>query len=121
MDEARERRRNFGLALARALNGKGTHQWLGTMVGEQPGVLKGVSGSAVTQWVNGETEPAPHTVFAVERVLGCRPGKLSQLLGYLPVGWKPARTVLEALDADPALTDDMRGVVKAAYRAATRS
>lgn len=43
-----------------------------------------VTGSAVGEWLRGESEPSRDKVFALERLLEAEPGSLSKLLGYVP-------------------------------------
>lgn len=107
----------FGTALDRALNGR-PRAWLGAEVARAVGKETPITASAVTQWINGETEPARSYVFAAEEVLGLKPGTLSRLLGYLPVAAKPATSVLDAIDADSKLTSRSREMLRSAYRAA---
>ena len=58
--------------------------WLGEAVAEELGA-KAFSQSAVSSWITGVFTPSPQQVFAMERVLGFRPGVLSQHWGYLPL------------------------------------
>lgn len=99
---------DFGAALREAM-GATTAQALADHVG--------LTRDAVAKWMAGTTEPPPLTVFAVERFLGVTPGDLSRHLGYQPLG---SPQVLAAIDADPALTDQGKAMLRAAYRAARR-
>lgn len=100
----------FGEALRRALADRGmTQQELAHCIGLS-------SQSVVSQWLSGTHEPSPQRVFAVERTLVLRPGQLSRLLGYLPVGAVPAVDVESAVKADPQLTAQQREAVLAVYR-----
>lgn len=108
---------SFGQALDRALNGR-QRAWLGAEVARLCGKETPITASAVAQWINGDTEPARQYVFAAEEVLSLKPGTLSRILGYLPVAAKPAVSVLDAIDADPSLSEKMRDVLRAAYRSA---
>jgi len=78
----------------------------------------GLSRSAVWQWENGETVPAPDNVAAVEQALQLQPGSLSRLLGYLPAGAveREMISVIEALEADPKLRERERELLAAMYR-----
>lgn len=76
--------------------------------------------STVSTWISRNRPPEPATVFEVERWLGLPPGRLSRALGYLPAEAAPAVTVLEAIDADPKLTEMGRAVLRAAYEELVR-
>lgn len=72
--------------------------------------LAGVLGRAqntVSTWVSGDAAPAPEVVFDVEDHLGLRPGTLSRHLGYVPAPVGDG-AVVDAVEADPRLTDDQR-------------
>lgn len=81
---------------------------------------EGVSPAAVSQWTTGKNEPSRRKVFAIEKVLGEKPGALSRLLGYLPLEAKPAVTVEEALQADATLPPGVRNLLLAAVRDARK-
>lgn len=115
--EAERRRVLFGKAVESALDGR-SQAWLGAEVARATGAASPISGSAVSQWISGKTEPAPDRVFAAEKILKLRPGTLSRLLGYLPASAKDVVTVEDALDADTALSPTARGILRASYRAA---
>jgi hypothetical protein len=116
-----ERLAAFGKALDTALGTSRSRGWLGAEVARDLGEDTPITASAVTQWINGDTEPKPpERVFAIERVVGVRPGTLSRLLGYLPLDAKPVRSVIEAIDADTNLSEPMRAVLREAYRAAAK-
>jgi hypothetical protein len=124
MDANTEQRQMFGRALRRRLEDLGrSRAWLGAEVarlelgeGSRP-----YTASAVTMWVNGDTEPTRPKVWAIETALGAKPGALSRLLGYLPLDARPVATVPAAIDADPLLGDDARKVLVAVYRAVTET
>lgn len=78
--------------------------------------LDGVSQSAISAWINGQSVPSHATVFAIERVLGVGPGFLSQYLGYVPAGTSPPCSVIDAVEADPLLDDVRRAALLALYR-----
>jgi transcriptional regulator with XRE-family HTH domain len=92
-------RRQFGDAL-RLLLGPRSQTWL---AGEL-----GVSQSAVSQWINGDTEPLPQRVWSIERVCGVEPGTLSRLLGYVPADANGTHSTEAAILADPRLTDEQK-------------
>lgn len=83
---------------------------LGVVLGEQ------VNPTSVSQWAAGTHEPSREKVWAMESVLGMKPGTLSRLLGYLPVNARSITSVVEAIDADPKLGERERRSLKAAYR-----
>lgn len=70
----------------------------------------------VSLWERGGQQPRPDEVFALERVLDLVPGALSRLLGFLPLGARPVRSVPEAISADPQLTPDERDLLLVSYR-----
>jgi transcriptional regulator with XRE-family HTH domain len=117
VDATPEQCRDFGAALERALDGR-HHGGFGADVARAMGAKNPFTPSAVSQWVNGTVEPARPKVFAMEKVLKLRPGSLSRLLGYLPVTARASVSVLEAIDADPSLSETQKGMLRAAYRAA---
>lgn len=84
------------------------------------GAALGVSGSLVGQWLRGVGEPPRHRVFELEEEFNLRPGTLSRIMGYLPLNAKPARTVTEAIDADSALTEPEREVLRSVYAGVRR-
>lgn len=71
----------------------------------------------VSLWRRGVQRMKPAEVFAIERVLGLRAGRLSSLLGYVPVDARAARSVPEAIDADPRLSAAQREMLKVTYEA----
>lgn len=115
-DRAEERRTVFGQAVETALDGR-SQAWLGAEVARDLGMASPISGSAVSQWIAGKTEPDPQRVFAIERALHLKPGTLSRFLGYLPLDAHPVLSVEDAIDADPRLTPPLRDAIRAAYRA----
>jgi hypothetical protein len=94
-----------------------TQVQLGAFVADELDRDTAFAQATVRDWLT-KSPPGPDVVFAIERVLNCRPGALSRLLGYVPADSKPARTVPEAIDCDPDLGDAERRVLKAAYRGA---
>lgn len=72
---------------------------------------------AVRRWLKGSA-PEPPMVFAVERFLDVAPGDLSRHLGYIPVG---VTSVTAAIDADEALNDQGKAILRDAYRTARRT
>lgn len=101
----------FGDALARLRDTHGVSQ---ERLAEQLGVTRALVG----QWENRQTEPPRRQVFAIEERFQLRAGSLSRLLGYLPVTARSARSVPEAVDADPRLDTRDREMLKAMYRIA---
>lgn len=108
-----EQAKAFGEALTNLLDTRGVKR---PALAE---VMK-VTPELVRQWQTGQSEPPRSKVFGLEEHFGLRPGALSRLLGYLPVRARSARTVLEAVDNDPALTEEGRLILQAAYEAARR-
>ena len=94
-----EPRQRFGRLLAEAMKARGIKQ------DELAGRL-GTTQSTVSGWINGRYEPAPGTVFAIERTLELEPGHLSRPLGYLPVDDGPDPVSVEATIAHSPLLDD---------------
>lgn len=118
MDSTDEQRVDFGRALRRRLDDLGhSRAWLGAEVArhEKGEGAKPYTASAVTMWVNGDTEPTRPKVWAIEAALGARPGTLSSLLGYRPVEGDAATGVLGAIDDDPRLDAEGRRVLTALY------
>ncbi len=73
--------------------------------------------TTVSSWMRGDTDPTPEIVFAMERVLGLRPGDLSRHLGYMPVSVHPAPVGVEqAIAADPKLSARFKRALIATYR-----
>jgi hypothetical protein len=95
--------------------GKG-QTWLGMEVGilleREP-----FSQSIISMYLLGQANPEPETVFAIERVMGVRPGAFSRYLGYLPLDLgKLPQGVEQAILADERLTDAAKRALQAAYR-----
>lgn len=97
----------FGKALDEAMRSAG-------LAPAAVGAHVGVSDDAVRKWIRGDAEPPPWRVFGVEQLLELPPGDLSRHLGFVPVG---TRSVLAAIDADQALTERDRKVLRTTYRA----
>lgn len=108
----------FGRALAAELHRMARSEFA-HRVAEVSG--ESVSEAAVSLWLLGRSEPSRQKVFAMEQVLEVRPGTLSRLLGYLPVGARTLATADEAIRADPNLSRTAKRVLLAAYREARRS
>lgn len=120
MDATTEQRTAFGRAVKERLTALGrSRAWLGAEVArlELGDGARPYTASAVTMWVNGDTEPTRPKVWAIEAALGAKPGSLSRLLGYLPLDARPATTVTAAIEADPRLGTEGRRALLAAYRA----
>ena len=104
------RLRPFGEALAEALTVRG---WTQRELADALGITQ----SAISAWKYGNAEPAPVTVFRIERVLGVEPGTLSVHLGFLPLGAGSAEVSFDAVVAcDPRLDEQARRVLRATYR-----
>lgn len=92
--------------------------WLAVEVAKEEGRPEPYSQAHISDWMGGRRGiPAPHQVFALERALSQTPGRLSRLLGYLPVDAVATVTVEDAVAADPTLTAKHRDAVLALYRA----
>lgn len=113
MDATGEQKATFGKAMRVAMN------LAGLELGELAERLE-VTESAVWAYRAGRREPSRGTVFAIEEALGREPGELSALLGYLPVGARNPRSVLDAIAADIHLDPKSKDMLRAAYRAALR-
>lgn len=74
-----------------------------------------MSENGVWLYTRGEREPDRDVVFELERHLGERPGALSRILGYLPVGARSALSVRDAIADDAGLDDQGRRAVLAVY------
>lgn len=75
----------FAAALDEALV---KHGWSDGVLGEKAAAEMGgppLTKQAISNYRRGLREPHRATVFAFERALGMKPGRLSQHLGYLPV------------------------------------
>ena len=122
MDTSDEQRRAFGRALRQRLEDLGrSRAWLGQQVAslELGEGARPYTASAVTMWVNGDTEPTRPKVWAIEEALETRPGALSRLLGYLPIEARPVASVPAAIEIDPRLDAEGRRVLMAVYRVLT--
>lgn len=110
-------------AIRAAMDERGmTQQELGAAVAHAEG-QPAYPQSTVSAWFQGKSYLRPSRVFAIERILGMRPGTLSRLDGYAPLGAKPSATVEEALAADPDITADQATMIEAgviAMRTQTR-
>lgn len=111
---AANQRKAFGDALADALNMRRMTQLeVGRLVG-------GITQSAVSAWRSGDTQPDPHTVFELERILSLPAGYLSKHLGYVPVAsLTVTSTVQDVITADPLLDEIGKRTVLAVYRELT--
>lgn len=78
------------------------------------------SQSVISQWISETHRPDPARVFEIERQLHVEPGRLSRLLGYLPIDAMPVLDVETAVAADPHLNAQQREAVLAVYRALAR-
>lgn len=95
--------------------GKG-QTWLGMEVGllleREP-----YSQSIVSMWLLGQSKPDTEVVFAIERVLGVRPGAFSRYFGYLPLDLaKLPVGVEQSIMEDDRLSPSAKRALAAAYR-----
>lgn len=107
MPATAEQRRAFGAALALRLKTKEQRIAVADLLD--------MSENAVWLYTRGEREPDRDVVFELERHLGDRPGALSRILGYLPLGARSALSVRDAVADDPGLDDQGRRAVLAVY------
>lgn len=122
MDSTEEQRKAFGRAVRQRLEDLGrSRAWLGAEVArlELGDGTRPYTASAVTMWVNGDTEPTRPKVWAIEQALNAKPGSLSRLLGYLPIEARPVATVPAAIDHDGRLDEEGRRVLHAVYKVLT--
>jgi hypothetical protein len=122
VDTSEEQRRAFGRAVRQRLEDLGrSRAWLGAEVArlELGDGARAYTASAVTMWVNGDTEPTRPKVWAIEEALGARSGSLSRLLGYLPLDARPVTSVPAAIEHDSLLDEEGRRVLSAVYRVLT--
>jgi len=75
-----------------------------------------VSYDTVRRWAREGMAPDPLTVFGLEVLLGLVPGELSRHLGYRPVD--SGVSAVDAIEADPNLTDVSRRMLLGAYQQA---
>jgi transcriptional regulator with XRE-family HTH domain len=59
----------------------------------------------ISNYENGAYEPPPDTAFKIERMLRCKPGELTRLLGYIPTAAQTSKAlgVVEAIVSDDRL------------------
>lgn len=104
---------SFGTSLAAALRARGlTQHGLGRALG--------IGQSTISAWVADRATPSHTVVFRVEDALEVVPGSLSRHLGYLPLDASQPSTVLDCIEADPALTAGQRSALRAVYVELTR-
>lgn len=80
-----------------------TQATLGAEVGHAEGG-EAIPQQSVAEWLAGRVTLAPSRIFAIERCLRLKPGQLSRLEGYVPVGTTPTMTPEEAIAADPDIS-----------------
>lgn len=109
-DEAR--RAAFGDALGDTLAVRKVTQ---RVLGER---LGGITQSAISAWIAGQSEPSREMVFQIEQVLELPPGNLSRHLGYLPPSAADSTPVTfeDAVMNDPLLDETQKRGVLALYR-----
>jgi len=124
METSDKQRRAFGRAVRQRLEDLGrSRAWLGGEVArcEMGEGSRPYTASAVTMWVNGDTEPTRPKVWAIEEALGTKPGTLSRLLGYLPLEARTVATVPGAIEQDTRLDENGRRILLSVYRVLTES
>lgn len=105
------RTRAFAAALRDAMSSQGVTQ---TDLAKR---LDLRSQGTISGWINAVAEPPYETVFAIEKVLGVRPGSLSRYLGYLPVSASKVTVDVErAINEDPFLSKEAKAHLLGAYR-----
>lgn len=103
-------------AIRRELESKGrTQSWLAAEIARIEGRPDPYSQALMSEWLKGRSKMNPDQVFACERALSLRPGSLSRLLGYLPTTSRSARSVPEAIAAEPRLTTSGRRILTAVF------
>lgn len=106
-------------AIERALADQGRSQgWLGSEVARIEGRANPYSQPATSEWLAKITNQPPGRIFLIEQALSMKEGTLSRLLGFLPTSARPVRTVVEAIAADPRLTEKERRILTQVYEAA---
>lgn len=103
-------REDFARIATWALENKGiTHRQLAEGLGW-------TNHTRLYRWLNGEAEPTPQQVFAIERWLQLPPGTLSRPLGYLPpearTSTSSAVAFDEALDSLAYLPDQAKRIIR---------
>lgn len=99
----------------RAARGSRTQEWLGGEVAKLEGRADAYGQNTVAGWESGRFALKPAKLFLIEAALGLPPGTISQLAGYAPADASAARTVAEAIDADPGLSPDQKEDLVAQY------
>jgi transcriptional regulator with XRE-family HTH domain len=112
IEDRAAQREAFAAALFHVMDLKGvTHRQLGEALGLSHTVFSG--------WRSGDHEPAPWTVFKVEKALDLPPGFLSIHLGYVPPEARssifPVESFEALLDADANLDDRAKRLLKTMY------
>lgn len=95
-----------------------TQEWLGAEMAHQEGRDKPYAQGDISNWLTGYRPWTIERLALIERAMGMRPGRLTQFMGYLPLGVKTTSSVPDAIEADPRLSPDQREMLLAAYRAA---
>lgn len=104
------RRKQFGHGLSEALIARNLKQ-------ADLAELLSTTQSTVSAWINGRSEPAAATVFAIESVLELPPGFLSRLLGYLPLSVVGARpSVEEAMSSSEEVDEVSKRLALSVWR-----
>lgn len=79
-----------------------------------------VDKSMISRWEDGVKIAEPRYLFALETVLELEPGSISHLAGYQPAGARPKVRAEEAIAEDETLSEEARGLLLAAVRAARK-
>lgn len=112
-----EQRAAFGGALQDVLDRLGMSQTalaaeVGRALGRGP-----VSQPWISEIRRGAKEPSVEVAFAIEEVVGVKPGQLTRHLGYVPAGARASASVVDAIEGDVRLDDRGRRSLLAAYGA----
>lgn len=99
---------NLGEGIRQALGGRLTQEQLADKLGVDQG--------QVSRWVRDKATPSVTRLFAIEDAAGRPRGFIMRAAGYLT----DEPTVEEVLEADPAISDDAREMLKGMYAVAVR-
>lgn len=100
-------------AIAKALADSDLSQReLGIEVAHHEGEPQPFTQQTVAGWLAGRARFEARRVFAIEKALHLRPGTLSKVDGYIPVGATPIVTAEEAIDADPDISSEQAAMLR---------
>lgn len=85
-----------------------TQRELGAAVARAEGRAEPYTQAFVSDWMAGRRPLDPDRIFTIERVCGLRPGTLSAIVGFVPIGTRAVVPVPEAVAADVGLTPEQR-------------